>query len=82
VKSEWVFDSGCKRGLSGGVCGRPGLPKSSNSTDKLSAIAEPERNQTPMSTVIHFIGLDVHKESIAIPIGLLTQSGALRQGAK
>jgi hypothetical protein len=64
VKSEWVFDSGCKRGLpSGGVCRRPGLSTDSNSTEKLSAIAEPERNQPPMSTLIHFIGVDVHKES-------------------
>src|SRR4051794_37818454 len=55
-KSEWVFDSACKRGLpSGGVRRRPALFTDSNGTEKLSAIAEPERNQTPMNNLIHFI---------------------------
>jgi hypothetical protein len=69
-----VFDSDCKRALpSGGVCRRPGpaYPLIQTAPGKLSAIAGPERNQTPMSTVIHFIGLDVHKES----------SGATLRGA-
>ena len=25
-----------------------------------------ERNQTPMNKIVHYIGLDVHKESIAV----------------
>jgi transposase len=50
------------------VGGAPGLSTNSNSTKKLSAIAELERNQTPMNQVIHFIGLDVHKESVAVSI--------------
>ena len=62
MERERVFDSDCKRGLpSGGVCRRPGLSTDSNSTEKFSAIAELERNQTPMSQVIHCLGLDVHE---------------------
>jgi hypothetical protein len=69
VKSEWVFNSGCKRGLpSRGVCRRPGLSADSTSTEELSAIAEPERNQTHMSTVIQFIAQDVHRETVSVSI--------------
>ena len=27
-----------------------------------------ERNQTPMKKIVHYLGLDVHKESIAVSI--------------
>ena len=67
MKSEWVFDSGAKRGLpSSGVCGRPGGSANLNKAESISSIDKQERNQTPMSTLIHFIGLDVHKESVTV----------------
>jgi hypothetical protein len=50
------------------VGGAPGLFTDSKSTNSLSAIVEPERNQAPMNTVIHFIGVDVHKESVSVSI--------------
>jgi hypothetical protein len=42
------------------------LPLDSNSTENLNAMADAERHQTPMRTVIHFIGPDVHTESVAV----------------
>ncbi len=50
------------------MCGACGLSISSNITHKLSVMAEHERNPTPMSPSIHFLGLDVHKESVAVSI--------------
>jgi hypothetical protein len=34
-----------------------------NKTKELNAMGKPLRNQTLMHTVIHFIGLHVHKET-------------------
>jgi len=49
---------GCAAGLSTGLVG----------ADVLDRNSQLERNPTPMSKSIHFLGLDVHKESVAVSI--------------
>jgi phosphatidate phosphatase APP1 len=39
-----------------------------------------ERNQTPMNKIVHHVGLDVHKESIAVSIAPAHSTEARRYG--
>ena len=60
-----MFASGCNVGCLRGVC-RAGLSTGLVEADILGRNNKPvERNQTPMSKIIHFIGLDVHHQSVA-----------------
>ena len=55
----------CAAGLSTGLVGAE-IPGRKQPTGM-------SQNQTPMSKVIHFIGLDVHKESVAVSIARASQ---------
>jgi hypothetical protein len=45
-------------------------------------MAEQERNQTPMAAVIHFIRLDVHKESALCYAALTFPTSVWRLGVR
>jgi hypothetical protein len=60
---KWVFDLGWSVRVIG-VC-RP--IRNLKGVCSASFIIN-ERNQTPMNTIVHYIGLDVHKETIAVAI--------------
>jgi len=64
--SEWVFASSCNVGCLRGVC-RAGLSTGLVESDILGRNHKPvARNPTPMSKIIHFIGLAVHQETVAL----------------
>ena len=66
-----MFASGVERGQSGtGVCRIAGLSTGLVGAE-MPGRPQPtsmNQNQTPMNQVIHFVGLDVHKESVAVSI--------------
>ena len=62
-----MFASGVNVGGLRGVC-RAGRSTGLVGADVLDRNHKQVRNQRPMSQSIHFVGLDVHKESVAVSI--------------
>jgi hypothetical protein len=72
-KAKRVFDPGVTRVI--GVC-RP----IRNMKGVLSAWFIKKRNQTPMNGILHYIGLEVHKDSIAVSIAPQNSTEVRRYG--